>query len=184
MQRVQKHLSDGALAGETHLASPVSPITQGTPLPTVRPTDSAGGGPEVLTAYWNASEVAAPVAGAPFQFEQAFHNGATNLSWSEADRTKIIVEADGIIFAYARLLVSAPPAGGHVYSIKNDGLAFGAALLPEDVQQAAGGGFHQIELTDFTTGDVLLYNDATGVTPVTAQLTVVLYAGGFTLVTG
>lgn len=138
------------------------------------------GGPEILYAHWGGSEVAAPAVSGLFEFEYAIHQGGSHLAWSQSDRSIIDVLANGFVFAHARVITGNTVSTNKYFGIYNDGYDFGHAILPAGLALASGGGFHVIDLTEVTTGNVVLQHNALGVTPTAATLVVEFHPGATT----
>lgn len=179
-ETMQRRMAPGSLGGRTESASPVSASAKGVAVPkTVEDVPAAGGGPEILIAYWQDSEVGAPSVGSPFQFEYAIHNGATNISWSQTDRDRIELNGDGIYAAYARVVHTGTPATFLAFPIKRDNFQLAVASAVGG-GISVGSGVDVAEPSGGTNGPVRLYHDSGGVTPTEAQLTVIFYPNGFT----
>jgi hypothetical protein len=174
-----RRMAPGSLGGRTESASPVSPTAKGLATPQTRPPEAvAGAGPEVLTVFWNANEVAAPATGAYFAFEQMATNGAESaLSWDQAtDRTRVELNEDGIVFVHARILAATAPATNELCTIFRDAFAMGVAFMPAGRSFGGGAGFDLAEPSGGSGGPIRLQNNLT-VTPTSASLMVVFYPG-------
>lgn len=152
IQRAQKRLADGSLAGATNLASPVSSVPAGAPLAAVRAAESGGGGDPI--AWFNDSD--STTDGGYIVWNQQATLGDT--SWFlfapdvglGPDPTRIQILSPGIITITLRANSGDPDIATTVTMGSNGIVAAGTGQTPS----IAGVGVFDQELLDFNFEDV------------------------------